>query len=389
MRWFIPFNKTSSRQRQMITDIINNNNKTYWIEGFAGSGKTIVMTHAMVKLAADNPSATLCFITFTHALKDMVFSGLRGSGVERIHVKTHTLFLSDKVAYDFVFIDEVQDIKPSDLNRIKALAKKVVLAGDADQKIYEGSSSEDEIVNTFKPIRKRLIEVFRLTERLRKLALSIFPSSRLVEGEIAANHNNATILLANFNSKRKEYEWVWNEAISRAAALEPSAILLSTHDAIYDFAKEVSAIEDADQPPKPEWVKGMRSYEGFNAYFDGIGLPLNYLGSGFGSFAASDVRPMVYLMTFHSAKGLDFENVFIPNLRSDTVIVSKKQLAQSPNIDKRLFFVATTRSRKDLFISYSGDQPHYLLSELPKDDQVITRVLNPKSISPADSEDEF
>lgn len=76
----------------------------------------------------------------------------------------------------------------------------------------------------------------------------------------------------------------------------------------------------------------------------------------------------VYLSTFHAAKGLEFENVFVPFLSekrfpdSDTINrATSKEEAYADEI--KLLYVAVTRSRYGLYMTYSG-----LLSSLfPKE----------------------
>jgi superfamily I DNA/RNA helicase len=77
-------------------------------------------------------------------------------------------------------------------------------------------------------------------------------------------------------------------------------------------------------------------------------------------------------MTFHSSKGLDFKNVFIPNLNSDTTLIARQALEKDPDIDRRLLFVAVTRSRENLFLSFNSKKPHPYVANLPK--AVITEV---------------
>jgi superfamily I DNA/RNA helicase len=65
-------------------------------------------------------------------------------------------------------------------------------------------------------------------------------------------------------------------------------------------------------------------------------------------------------MTYHSIKGLDFRTVFLPLLTPET------RFWQEPDIDRRLFFVGATRSRRDLFMSYHGKEPHPYVQNMPE-----------------------
>ena len=67
----------------------------------------------------------------------------------------------------------------------------------------------------------------------------------------------------------------------------------------------------------------------------------------------------VYLSTFHSAKGLEFDNVYIPYL-TDGVFPDPNTVANAPDEksalanELKLLYVAVTRSKFGLFMSYHG-----------------------------------
>ncbi len=63
----------------------------------------------------------------------------------------------------------------------------------------------------------------------------------------------------------------------------------------------------------------------------------------------------VKLMTVHASKGLEFEYVFIVGLEDDLFPHGKKSMNRDYNEEeeRRLFYVAITRSKKKLFLSYA------------------------------------
>lgn len=63
----------------------------------------------------------------------------------------------------------------------------------------------------------------------------------------------------------------------------------------------------------------------------------------------------VKLMTVHASKGLEFEYVFIVGLEDDLFPHGKKSMNRDYNEEeeRRLFYVAVTRSKKKLFLSYA------------------------------------
>ena len=96
-------------------------------------------------------------------------------------------------------------------------------------------------------------------------------------------------------------------------------------------------------------------YDSLNNYLRVQKINLEYVGNSFGSFQNSVSNKNVILMTYHSSKGMDFENVFMPFC--DT------PLGLSPSNEETVFMVALTRSRRNLYISHS-DTPYYLLNKI-------------------------
>lgn len=72
----------------------------------------------------------------------------------------------------------------------------------------------------------------------------------------------------------------------------------------------------------------------------------------------------VYITTFHAAKGLEFDNVFIPFL-SEGLFPDKEIEGDAESVEElfadelKLLYVAATRSRYGLYMSY-----HEKLSEI-------------------------
>ncbi len=388
MSWYVGYDKLSQKQLEVLNGVTNQLERTHWLQGFAGTGKTLVLTHLIERVAKLKPDASLCFITFTHALKDLVATGLQGAVARRVEIKTHTQFLSEGQRYDFVFLDEVQDIKRGDLDRIKHLAAHLCVAGDPDQRIYREGATSRDIDDAVQPRAWKLLEIFRLTRLLQRVAQSILPHTRLIEGLHAARTADVTIRLVRHADSVAEAEWVWSEASRRVRPGDPCVILFPTHKLIYQFGRQLAQSHGFNSPPKPErGERSARDYGPFNEFWRANGLRLMYFGNSHGELARGDTQPMVYLMTYHSSKGLDFRNVFIPRMGADAKIVFDDALADDPDLDRRLLFVAVTRSRENLFISYSGRGPHRLLDGLP--DEVVTTVTPARPAQPQDDEEFF
>jgi superfamily I DNA/RNA helicase len=87
-----------------------------------------------------------------------------------------------------------------------------------------------------------------------------------------------------------------------------------------------------------------------------------------------DNSPGVSVGTFHSAKGLEFDSVMVPYCNADRMpspdkIAALEDRDEALSEEVKLIYVAVTRARRRLVISYAG-----ALTELiPQDDLLFNR----------------
>jgi DNA helicase-2/ATP-dependent DNA helicase PcrA len=89
-------------------------------------------------------------------------------------------------------------------------------------------------------------------------------------------------------------------------------------------------------------------------------------------------KDMVNVMTVHSAKGLEFDTVFIPGLE-EGIFPSSRSIEERNGLEeeRRLFYVAITRAKRSLKLSYAKNRVIFgsfqsclasqFLAELPED----------------------
>ncbi len=61
----------------------------------------------------------------------------------------------------------------------------------------------------------------------------------------------------------------------------------------------------------------------------------------------------VRLMTVHASKGLEFDTVIIPGLEAGLFPIEREGGKEDPEEERRLFYVAVTRAKKSLYLSYA------------------------------------
>jgi superfamily I DNA/RNA helicase len=369
MEWMVDKANLDIVQLRTIEKIMDNLDGNHWVKGFAGSGKTIVLTHVLERLAAAKPPLRICFATFTHALKDLVESGLSENAKRRITISTFDSLKNLPKNFDIVLADEMQDIKKENLPIIDSIADSMVIAADHDQSIYKFAASPAELTSTIKPSKDhQLREVYRFNENIFDIATSVYDEAKIVDQTTVRQDPTKTKVL-KAASKREEFLAMYQEAVRVSAKGSPSAILLPTKTLIDDFIAIVSTSESYRGNP-PSVKESTRNFDGsysipfeeVNEFLKTNKSPLQVFGGGGGDLYETDKRKMILLMTYHSAKGLDFPYVFLPHLTSKTGLNAFKGGTDSE--ERRLFFVASTRARDQLYLSYHGEG-HRFLDEIP------------------------
>ncbi len=67
----------------------------------------------------------------------------------------------------------------------------------------------------------------------------------------------------------------------------------------------------------------------------------------------------ISLMTVHAAKGLEFDAVFVVGMEQGLFPSLRSDESRDPEEERRLFYVALTRARKNLFLSYAHERSKY------------------------------
>lgn len=365
MNWMVPQARLDERQLEVLR-LCGNGIRNQWITGCAGTGKTVLLVHLIDRIRGNDDNATVCVATFTHALKDLVSTGMAEALRRDVPVMTYVQLLREQREFDWILLDEVQDIKAGDLSRVELLARRcvVVVAGDAAQSIYDGRVAEPDVRRCLDlaPKSHDLGVLYRLPQSIRDVASCILPDARL-EAAATSRLQDVAVTLARAKSAGQEVEWVWERLKKYSRGGQPAVVLWSTHKEVRRFFRCVCTLKDKDPPPFG------RDYDLWNEWLAEQQIPLQYLGNDYGRLEDSDSRDLAYVMTYHSAKGLDFETVFLPGLTE-----RREFWKDDENIARRLFYVGLTRSRRNLFLSYHGAEHAYVKEITGKRGDLLHRV---------------
>lgn len=352
--------KLGPDQVDVIDEIGKISNKPIWIKGHAGSGKSVLLLHALADYVILNPSANVCVVVFTRALVDMLRTGLEqipklnGKCIPVLTIYQLKYKIENRnIKYDAIFCDEVQDLPLEFIKLIRNACEHLVIAGDAEQSIYNEvpvfnvrPANPEEITLNISPIEKNLGIIYRLTQSVLNVLKKVFPIMLADMPNIAKV--DTEISLYEAKNQWEEINFCWKE-IKQANTLRNSeviAILLYSRDSIVEFINTILEIEGKELWIRTNNADGSPEFGELNKHMENVGLQIMYLGNCHGSLNKADKGNKVIIMTYHSSKGLDFDYVYMPMVSNEKMFIH--------NVNS-LLLVALSRSKSGLFISYTDE----------------------------------
>jgi superfamily I DNA/RNA helicase len=360
MKWMISEDRLGADQREVIDEIGQIGARPIWIKGHAGSGKSVLLLHSLKDYLVRNPNAKVCVVVFTNALVDLLKNGIRQVPVlADKNVPVYTIYdlnrsLNNGTRYQAIFCDEIQDLPIDFISRMKASCTHLIIAGDAAQSIYNSvptfnsrPATPQEISTSITPVEKQLGVIYRLTTSVIAMLRNVF--TEMLNDMPRVGNEDTQIKLFEAPSHDEEIKYSWKDA-KETNNLRPSdviAILISGHDSIVSYANSVLTIEG-----KPEWTRvnqrdNKPDYSSLNSHLKQNNVPLMYIGNNYGSLEEADRDNKIVIMTYHSAKGLDFDYVYLPMVGNDMWLHSSVPV-------NALLLVALSRSKSGLTITYTG-----------------------------------
>ena len=181
---------------------------------------------------------------------------------------------------------------------------------------YIGRDSVDRGEISFENLRKYYMEKDWMVDRIDQLEVDLKVISRMTP-----------YAAIQYIRKSVGYDLFLNEyAIKRKMKLEDLQELIREME---ERAKEFKTIE--------EWFAHIEKYT------EELRLQ---------AVTRTENRNAVSLMTFHAAKGLEYDTVFIIGANEDATPYKKAELPEEMEEERRMFYVAMTRAKKHLTISY-------------------------------------
>ena len=363
--WFVDYESLDFDQKKLVNGgIFKDGSNIGLINGPAGSGKTIILVNALSKY----DTKSVAFISYTRSLLNLADQGLPDG------VKAMTYFeaIRDHSRYDMIVIDEVQDVPVDVLNIIIARSSRTILAGDNFQKIFIGGADIESLKSISNGNIHKLTKTYRLTPRAFAAASKILPGA--LEGVAPSGKSNVPIELYNTDTIAEGNSMCYEIATREAARRRTAAILLPNKDTIINFANTLLA-----QAGKARWTVEMTNFEAphfgrLNSHLKTNQIKLQIVQNNFGDLNNAFENNEVVLQTYHSAKGLDYQIVCLPN--------ASVEEAGNASIHNSLFYVAITRASGALIITQQRDNISPFVEKIKE----FCTIMDPNRINNTDDE---
>lgn len=254
-------------------------------------------------------------------LKD--FDDLLHDFIKRVQLKTY------KPAYKYIFIDEFQDTNLLQYEVLKKMIIKetcVLAVGDPDQSIYAFRGAQSKIITQY--VKDYQAMIFTLQTNYRSSPEIIMCANRLIsinnrkykKNLISSQPSMELPSIYRHLNEKKESIWLIERIKSwtkQGYKYEDIAVLYRNHDRSYELRYQ---LDSKDIP----YIKDKHMYD-----LSGI-----------------------HLLTIHQAKGLEFKIVCIIGLENRVFPTSYVHTQSNVDEERRLMFVAMTRAKHQLIMSY-------------------------------------
>ena len=251
--------------------------------------------------------------------------------------------------FDYVLIDEYQDVNSTQIKLIDILSpENLFCVGDPRQSIYGWRGSNLKYILNFEEKYPdcdiiTLTKNYRSTKHIVELINRSIKNMGLADLE-SSLEGNKDIKLLKFNSEESEYEFVIQRIIASDIPRKEMFVLARTN----------RQLNELSQLMKLRGIKNIvRSDEIKRTIMAG----------------ENDVT----LATIHAIKGLEAEMVFVigchginfPCKGSEHPVIDmvKAEEYDKEEEERRLFYVAMSRARNNLYLTYSGSKPTYFITD--------------------------
>ena len=309
--------------------------------------------------------------------------------------------VSDQIDFKYIIVDEYQDISRQRFDLVGALhdvtSAKIIAVGDDWQSIYAFSGSDITLFTQFEKIMG-YAEQLKITNTYRNSQEVIDIAGNFIQKNTAQIQKSLKspkvitdpVIIYTYDSRTKKFGG--NANYNLAKAVETSL------EQIIEFNNK----EGKDSKKQEILLLGRFGFDGKNLEKSGL-----FEFKDFGNKVKSLKYPYLKItfMTAHASKGLGYDNVIVINGKNETYgfpskiendpvlnfVIKRDDFIESAE-ERRLFYVAMTRTKNRVYFIAPESNPSEFLLEIKHDyknvvlkgkwNEEISESINYKKICP-------
>jgi superfamily I DNA/RNA helicase len=352
----ITFEDLTQPQKEFLKNILQKPEKSYFLRGCAGSGKTVIAAHAL-SLLRKNTKKAVGFLVYTKLLRKFVEDGFENEAISDSIWHFHDWYYHRGRPFKEIFlIDECQDFKPEWIDAVKRQSLCQVWLGDDSQQIYEDANGFGYLASEFPYSSTTTLNVnyrnslfvarfaskfIRLTASDKKRGITLqqkiddFILPILNNPMQAAGANNQPVVFIEASDKNQELD-----AIARIIKdIQSNTSEHSRKIAVAHF--QHVTLDKLEKELRRRSIDCFRITEAKNDLPD------------------FSTPSLVLLSPIHSLKGIELDYVIFPQTDEDKW--------GNEHIFNNLLFVLFTRARKRVYCSYTRRNQSYIYQTVQSD----------------------
>lgn len=350
-----------------------------FIQNFKTNGYTIEKFYEWEAQAANERSrlfldvAQQCYHEYAKRLKEKRAVDFEDMINESARILNQQLISGKSLDFKYIIVDEYQDISRQRFDLTKALSKicdaKIIAVGDDWQSIYAYAGSDISLFTKFKEAmgygqELKITRTYRNAQEVIDIAGGFIQKndSQLKKALVSPKHIEDPVVIESYTEEvdRKQTKGKGGK--------------------YYMIGKTVENIVSGILQENPKSSILLLGRYGFDAYHLSRSADFIYDEKTGGVLLKNYPGARLEFMTVHRAKGLGFDNVIIINARNE-LYGFPSQIQEDPVLkfvvkddfsiayaeERRLFYVALTRTKNRVYIVTPEQHPSQFVSELVRD----------------------
>lgn len=314
-----------------------------------------------------------CYHEYTKRLKEknaIDFEDMINDSAKIIHEQEIS---GKKLDFKYIIVDEYQDISRQRFNLTKELSKlcnaKIIAVGDDWQSIYAYAGSDITLFTHFKEafgygLELSITKTYRNAQEVIDIAGGFIQknTSQIKKALVSPKHIKNPVIVETYTEEvdRKQFDGKGGK--------------------YYLIGKTVENVIKQILQDKPDSSILLLGRYGFDAYNLGKSSDFVYDEKTGNLYSKTFENKPIEFLTVHRAKGLGYDNVIIINARNE-IYGFPSQVKEDPVLkfvvkddhsieyaeERRLFYVALTRTKNRVYIIAPKEHPSEFVTELLND----------------------